>query len=429
MQRKLLLASVLAAAAIGTVIPATAAAAGNFSCRASAARAVTFGTPPLAAVEPVRANPDSLPCSTQSSETLHPTTIAIITADAVRAYTTLKATVPAAASSQAIVSVPKISLGGLNIKVDAVTSQASATCGPTGVTFAGSSKLVNLTINGGVIALPGGDAQQKLSLGALGSLTVNEQIKTATGITQRALHLKTPLADVVLAESTAGTDGGDPCTGIVPGGPRPCPLGSDYDAPSNLCVIHLPGTTRVIVVGRPYAGPSGGRVITLPDARKRFHSSCLNGPGPRYAVIGTSKNDHITGTNSPDRILGLGGNDSLDGGRGNDCLDGGRGGDALNGGIGKDRVFGSAGADRLNGGPSADRLSGGRGNDTINAAFGKDVVTGGAGNDHINVATAGPLARVNCGSGFDKVRLNKGEDKIARHCEVIFITKRTKGKH
>lgn len=393
---------------------------------------MTFGTPPLATVEPVRANAPGLPCSTQSAETVHPTTIInLVTADAIRAYTTLRTTAPAGASSQAIISTPKIGLAGLNISIDAITSQATATCGAGGATYAGSSKVVNLRINGSLIAIPSGDQPFTLSLGALGSLKLNEQIRTPDGITQRALHLKTPLVDLVLAESIAGGQGDDPCSGLVPpGGPLPCPLGSRYDLPSNLCVIDIPGTTKVIIIGRPYAGPSGGRVVTLTEARKHYKSICLRGAGPKYAVIRTNKNDHITGTNHADRILGLGGNDSLDGGRGNDCIDGGTGGDDLNGGIGTDRVYGQTGRDHINGGPGPDTLSGGKGNDTINAAFGADRVSGGAGNDHINVATAGPPAHVNRGAGrHDKLRANRGEDKIARGCEKILITKVVKPRH
>ena len=204
----------------------------------------------------------------------------------------------------------------------------------------------------------------------------------------------------------------------------PCPKGSEYDVPSGLCVIRqdIRGV-HFISVGRPSEGPSGGTVITLTAARKKYRSACLSGPGPKYAVIGTNKADRITGTNRPDRILTLGGKDRADGGRGDDCIDGGSGNDSLSGGLDKDRVYGMSGGDALNGGAGTDRLSGGTGNDTLNGAFGADVVLGGAGRDFINVATSGPAARVSCGAGRDKVRVNYNERKRTSGCETRYVFK------
>ena len=77
-------------------------------------------------------------------------------------------------------------------------------------------------------------------------------------------------------------------------------------------------------------------------------------------------------------------------------------------------------SDHLNGGPGNDYLGAGSGNDTINAAYGADRVFGGPGNDFINVATAGKKARVNCGSGRDKVRYNNEEKRYLKGCEVKY---------
>jgi len=66
-------------------------------------------------------------------------------------------------------------------------------------------------------------------------------------------------------------------------------------------------------------------------------------------------------------------------------------------------------------------MSAGSGNDSLNAAFGRDRALGGSGRDFINIATAGPAASANCGSGPDKVRINKNERKKVRGCETVYV--------
>jgi Ca2+-binding RTX toxin-like protein len=180
-----------------------------------------------------------------------------------------------------------------------------------------------------------------------------------------------------------------------------------------------------IIVGRPFQGPSGGTVVPIDIARKKYGlSPCLSGGGaPKFAIIGTNKADRITGTNVADRIIGLGGNDKLDGGRGNDCIEGRSGGDNMSGALGNDKIYGSTGNDHLNGGPGTDFLSAGSGNDTVNASFGRDRVLGGSGRDFVNIATAGPPASADCGSGPDKIRINRNERKKIRHCETVYVFK------
>jgi hypothetical protein len=404
---------------------------GQFVCRASAARVVTVGKPPVATVEPVRANADGTPCnSDQSAETVKPTTIGPITADAVRAYTTYTTQTNPSVSSDAIVSTPRIALPGLSIGVDAVEAHASATCtsATTPPTLASSSKVVNLTINGSTIAIPPNNQQFTLDLSPVVKLVVNEKVTSTAGVvTQRAVHITTPVADIVVGEAIAGTATGNPCRGVTPPpGPNPCPAGSTYDATHNVCVIRT-STGQTIIVGAPFQGPSGGRVLALVDARRLYpHNPCVRGAGPNYVVVGTSHNDHITGTNKADRMLLLGGNDRGDAGRGNDCIDGASGNDTLSGALGSDRLYGDSGRDHIVDGPGNDRSWGGTGNDSVSAGFGGDRVSGGSGNDHINSNQAGPAAHVNCGSGKkDKVRINSNERRFTRGCERMFITRAT----
>jgi Ca2+-binding RTX toxin-like protein len=332
--------------------------------------------------------------------------------------------------------------GSIALGVNAASSSAEGKCGSGDLPgFTGTSQVAGITLGGTEIPLDG--LVKALSdllapLQPIISIKPNEQIRTATSLTVRALHITvltptggTPLVDAVLAESKVGSNGpvcdpngqndGSSISGQL------CPTGSTYDAARNLCIIAA-GTggssLGEIIVGKPFQGPSGGTVLPLDVARKKYGASpCLSGNGtPKFAIVGTNKADRITGTNIADRIIGLGGNDKLDGGRGNDCIEGRSGSDNMSGGLDNDKLYGSSGGDHLNGGPGADFLTGGTGNDTINAAFGKDTTIGGAGRDFINIATAGPAASADCGTGTgDVARINNNEKKRTKNCERVVV--------
>jgi Ca2+-binding RTX toxin-like protein len=342
------------------------------------------------------------------------------------------------------VQIPAGSPSLLGVK--AATSSATGTCvsGSTVPKFDGTSQVADLTVLGAPIGLDGllGALTNALQpLGALVDVKINEKVIGDDGsLSVRALHVKiirgngTPLVDLVVAESKVGANGTvcDPDNQGDTGGSSNldgvCPKGAVLVPSSNLCVIK--GDTSGsslgdVIVGPPFSGPSGGTVVPIDIARKKYgRSPCLSGNGaPKFAIIGTNKADRITGTNIADRIIGLGGNDKLDGGRGNDCIEGRTGGDTMSGALGNDKLYGSTGKDHLNGGPGTDYLSAGSGNDTVNASFGRDRVLGGSGVDFINVATAGPAASVDCGSGRDKVRINRNETKKIKNCETAYIFK------
>jgi Ca2+-binding RTX toxin-like protein len=333
--------------------------------------------------------------------------------------------------------------GTITLGVNAASSHAEAGCGAGDTpTFTGGSQVAGLTLGGAPIDLdPLVNALDQLlqPLNAVVDIIPNEQIRTASSLTVRALHVKvltasggTSLVDAVLAESKVGANGpvcdknaqndgsGNQVSGKI------CPTGAQFDAARDVCIIPA-GTggssLGEIIVGKPFQGPSGGTVLPLDVARKRFGASpCLSGNGaPKFAIVGTNKADRITGTNIADRIIGLGGNDRLDGGRGNDCIEGRSGGDNMSGGLDNDKIYGSTGNDHLNGGPGSDYLSAGSGNDTINAAFGKDRAIGGSGRDFINIATAGPAASVDCGSGNDVARINNNERRRNKNCERVAV--------
>lgn len=310
--------------------------------------------------------------------------------------------------------------------VTAAESVATGQCAGGQPQLGGTSRVTGTTIAGepvsGADALAAALTSALSSLNALVTVRQNETIRSVDSLTVRALHIvvrrgPVTLADTVIAESKVGFDG-RVCV------PRPpiCPQGSDYNDERNMCVIAASDGEDSIDVGSPANSPKGGIVLNLTKARRRYgNSPCLSGPGAKYVTVGGKKSDRITGTNQRDRMLGFGGNDRLDGGRNGDCLDGGVGGDILSGALGTDRVYGESGNDHLNGGSGNDRLSGGRGNDTINGGYGADRVSGGAGRDAINVSTAGPLALANCGSGSDKVRVNRREKRRTKGCETVYV--------
>jgi hypothetical protein len=447
------------AGALLTLCCATSAhaATASWTCGANAVTATVAGLDP---VNPVTAS--RTPCADQStglpnltdSLGLAPT----INAKSAYAITAARPT-PAKPIEQAVGAAAGVE--GLSIKsgdmivlgVDAAKSEASAVCKNGAPVFTGSTDIVGLTLGGQkisldqpLITLTDGLSQ---ALGALVEIKLNEIVKDSNGYIIRAAHIKvlkamgaSPLLDVVVAESrlssasacdpnadgNTGSGTGGSGTGTGTGGSSTlqlCPTGSVLDAAKGMCVIpaSASGGQGVIVIGPPYSGPSGGTVLSLTIARQRYKSLCLQGSGPKYAIVGTNKANRITGTNGPDRMLGLGGNDALDGGRGNDCLDGGTGGDTLSGALGNDREYGLTGNDHLNGGPGNDYLSAGAGNDTINTSFGRDTVVGGSGVDFINSATAGSPAKINCGAGRDKVRINRNERKRLTGCEVVYVFK------
>ena len=410
------------------------AAAQDGTCRASAARATVPAVG--VAVEPVRANANGTPCTSQSASTVAKTTIGPVTVDAVGAFTDQTGAAFASASQ------PNVVLGPLTVSATAVQASASAPCNGAAT---GSSRVVGLVVNGTPVTLPLGDARLEIPLGPLGSVVLNDEVKDGATLTRRAVHVKTPAGEVVLAEAIAAPARCKDAATIR----AACPDGADFDDTRNVCVItedddddddggnnntggggggggggSSSNSNTNTSVGAPFQGPQGGTVVTIEEARKIAPKSpCVKGKGPKYAILGTKKRDKITGTNRSERIILRGGNDNAEGGRGNDCIDGGKGRDTMSGALGKDRIYGGKGKDALIGGSHADRLYGGPKGDTINSGYGKDFIKAGKGADKINAATAGPPSkRIHCGKGRgDKVRINRNERKKLRACNKVYV--------
>jgi Ca2+-binding RTX toxin-like protein len=398
------------------------------SCRGSAVR---YEAPDQATSEPAVANPSRDPCVTEATSSVRTADAGPFTAVHPRANTNRSSgLITAFAAVDSLSGTPN----GVPVTVGEVESSQISACQDGRSVSSGSSRVDNVVVGGAPVPVASGSDPTDTTVPTQGGpvrIRTNQVTTGPEGVTRTALIIDAGQTHMTSGEAIAG---GDACLALPAGlggagdgsGGRVCPRGSQLDVPTTMCVIHG-ADGGVVVVGRPYQGPSGGSVITLTEALRRAaagrlpKSACLRGSGPKYVVIGTKGKDRITGTNRRDRILGLAGVDRIDGGRGDDCLDGGTSRDVLSGALGRDHVIGGQGNDALNGGSGSDRLSGGIGNDTINAAFGRDVVMGGPGRDTINVATSGPRARVDCGSGRDTVRANRNEMHSVRSCERSFF--------
>ncbi|MBA3747850.1 MAG: hypothetical protein H0W96_10230 [Solirubrobacterales bacterium] len=357
----------------------------------------------------------------------------VLTASSASAVTTVEPQLGPANVQRvsALGRVEKLALqipGFAPVILGATLAEATATgeCSGGAPQMAGASRVTGLTLNGQPIDT--GSLATRLT-NALASLTPlvdvkqDETIRTAEALTVRALHIVVRLGsgaviDTVIAEAKVGVEGKvcDPPIG-------PCPPGSFYSSVRNLCVIPAGsgGSELGEIAFSPDGGGRGGTVVPVDVARRRFgNSPCLSGPGRRFALVGTNGSDNLHGSRLADRVIARGGSDRVVAARSHDCVDGGRGSDNLSGDVGNDRIHGATGNDRINGGPGNDRINGGRGNDTINAAFGADRIRGGRGRDYINIATAGPPARADCGSGRDKIRFNRRERNRVRGCETRY---------
>jgi len=228
-----------AAAALATPGAALGAPRGSsFSCRASAARIALTGAP---TIEPFVANAAEKPCRSDHAGVLAPTTVGPLRVDAVTATTTQKpATLGAAplvngdhATSSTSLTNPTLGLAELSVHASLLSADASYTCEAGRALPSSSGSVVGLTINGNAVTVPPG-VNQTVSLGPLGTLTLNQVIVGRGTITRRAISLSSPLGSVVLGEARVDVSG-NPCARI-PGRAR--------------LVIAPPASARAIAGGR-----------------------------------------------------------------------------------------------------------------------------------------------------------------------------------
>jgi Ca2+-binding RTX toxin-like protein len=351
-------------------------------------------------------------------------------------YSTTSADTTTGAVAPGVAAVASVNGGSLAGTGDSIVlpgpaeAHASYACTDGKLVPSAGSNLGVVTINGKTTTLSRQGREQTITLGGGAYVTINQQVQSATSLTERLVDEHIPgLEDIVLGEAQVTQTAADPCAGTSgsgsgsgsggsgaggSGGPTPsslmaCPLGSTLVASTQECEIVEPGGA-LIDVSRPFAGPTGGRVVALSVARKKYRSACLSGPGPKYAIVGTNGANRIEGTLHSDRILGLGGSDRIAGRGGNDCLDGGAGNDREWAGNGQDRVYGGIGSDRLSAQSGSSYVNGGAGSDRIFIGNGNDTVLGGPGNDRIAVGRG--QDKVSGGAGNDRITSGDGNDWV-----------------
>jgi hypothetical protein len=230
-------AAVVASGAMASAAPA----ASSWQCTASAVSASLAGNP---RIDPVAAGgtpcvsdttgldnlptPLGLPLSFLTAQTTSATTKATPT-NAAPAAQTIGAVarienlklglglpgVPGLPTLPGLPGLPGLTAASLSVAV--ANSEASAVCVDGQPSLMGTSQLLGASIGGQSVPLDQLATQLANALGPLGpviDLKVNEQVRGATSLTQRALHLKllsatgTPLLDVIAGEARAAFDPG-----------------------------------------------------------------------------------------------------------------------------------------------------------------------------------------------------------------------------
>ncbi len=482
-----------------------AAQTGNpFGCSANTATVSLGGAQLLA---PGSANPGNTPCASDTA-LLAATTVPSgnpllsVQVGPVNARTTLTSsqsggsTVYTEANATSNVDALKITAAGHTISiVGPAAAQVDYTCANNALVPSYNSTLSLITIDGQQQTLSG--LPQSFGIAGVATIDVNQHTSTATSDTETLLSVDVPSVglNVSAGQATVSQTQANPCANTTGGGgtggggggtggggggtggggggtgggggnggngtSSVCPSGTTLVSSADKCEI-LAGSefnSTNIVVSGPYSGEiGGGTVISLALAYRRYHSLCLNGPGPNYAVIGNNANNTITVAKVRQRVLGLGGSDKItvksgnntcvDAGTNNDTVKagnspvrvyGGDGNDKITLGNGKDVAYGDNGNDVLKAGKGNDALNGNNGNDTITAGNGKDRLYGNSGADKLTVGSGksyefgasgndqlrakGKKAWVNGGGGHNTAYVRKANARYARRhgCRTVHI--------
>jgi Ca2+-binding RTX toxin-like protein len=418
----------VALVAMGTATGATGATTSSpstttpFGCRASVSRLTSNNSTVL---EPLVANQQTTPCMTDSRGV---TSVNVPQNDngnvnggpagafTDSAFSPTGGTAPGASALAEVSGMVVPTSSGTVEVAKSAQATASYACINGTLTPSATTTLNAVTVNGQALSVPPG-TQETYQLGGGSYIVVNEKIQTSTSLTERLLDIHVSGGDqIVIGEAEVTLASSDPCAGTnnePPPNTNACPPGSTLDPGAMVCEIVLPG--QVIVIGPPYKGPTGGKVVAVSVARKHYNSPCLNGPGPKYALIAYKAHGRVTGTPRSDRILAFGNGERIAGLAGGDCIDGRGWGQTIWDGNGKDRIYGGPGKTRIGIGNGNSEIEGRQGSDWITAGNGNDWIWGGArasridaglGRDHIfggphanRIWVASGHAFVSCGSG------------------------------
>jgi Ca2+-binding RTX toxin-like protein len=356
-------------------------------------------------------------------------------------FSTSGATAPGATAVAAVDGVTIPTSSGNLVIVGPVQATASYACVNDELVATGTTTLNLINFQGKNIPLTPGQPTT-IDLGGGSFIAANQQVKTATSLTETVLEVKLAgIADIVIGEAKVTQSITNPCAGTSGAPPvlEICPPGSTLNIGAQLCEIITPG--GVIVVSRPFQGPSGGTVYPTTVVAKKYPGyPCTTGPGPKYALVATKRGGRVYGTPKSDRILALGAYERVAGLGGNDCINGNGGHQTIYDGNGKDRVWAAAGFNRIAVGNGNDYINGRTGSDWITTGNGNDTVIGGKGNSRIDVGLGkdhvygGPnknriwggaaTAKISCGPGPNNsafVRLGAANYASHHGCQHIHL--------
>jgi hypothetical protein len=201
-QHRIIMGLVVSAVAFTAAGEIASAQAANFSCRASVLR---LEIPPGSTLlEPVASNVPGSPCATDADGLPTLNAPGLLSARLLQSSTTASPNVAGARADVADVNL----LLAPGVTVQAANSATSASCNTNGTaSFSGSSQVVGLKI-GGIPRVVLGSPNQTITLPlGLGSVVLNQEIVTPTGIVRRAVVVNTLLLRLVVSESFSGVSG------------------------------------------------------------------------------------------------------------------------------------------------------------------------------------------------------------------------------
>lgn len=208
---------------------ASAAPNDPFTCRASALRVDPDLPAPLATlptVEPIVANGQNNPCTTQNAGVLNNVALPANLGNASVLFARTNSSATGSTAQAGVADVTITVPGAPVIRAEVLTSRAAAGECTSGSTTApaltSSSTVARVTVGSTVIEPVAGP--RTIDLGPAGKLFLNQEAFSAEDgatsnntVTRRALFLDTPVADVVVAEAIADFRG-NPCDQGTGGG-------------------------------------------------------------------------------------------------------------------------------------------------------------------------------------------------------------------
>jgi Ca2+-binding RTX toxin-like protein len=403
----------------------TATTASLFGCQATVAPVELLGIGvPLGQANP---NASGAPCAdgtaTVGSTNLTLGTTNLGSVGPAGAYTFVTGA-PGSATAPAVASVADVSAINLNLGsagtlqvVGPVESVASYSCQNNAVTSFAQSTLDVINVNGTNETLPKPGEQATYALPGSGNyVVVNEQIATGTTLTENVLdiHLGSLNTSVVVGQAEVSQSVSNPCANTAGGSvsttitnstryvqSQECQSGTLLDTKTDDCVLLADG--QVIYVSQAGKSPTGGTVISVADAKKKYHSACLSGSGPKWVLIISKAHAHAVGTPGPDRIIGTRVDNWASGLSGNDCIDlqGGGTSQHLNDANGNDRGYVLKGTERIIEGNGNDLINAERSGGWLTIGNGRDKIYGGSGRSRIDLGRG--VKHLKTGRGYSRV--------------------------